>query len=73
MNELQVKTESGGTATLTEADLKALQVGLTGRLLTPASSECDEALRPLRISIPRHRPTRWPLRSASTRRPASPA
>ena len=43
MEDVHIKTDSGGTLTLNEATLKALQIKLRGRLLTPASKEFDDA------------------------------
>ena len=43
MEDAYVKTVSGGTVTLNEATLEALQLKLRGRLLTPASTEYDDA------------------------------
>jgi FAD/FMN-containing dehydrogenase len=43
MEDAYIKTDTGGTVTLNEATLKTLQIKLTGRLLTPASKEFDDA------------------------------
>lgn len=43
MEDVNVKTDGGGTVTLDEAALKTLQIKLSGRLLTPASKEYDDA------------------------------
>ncbi len=43
MEDVNIRTDSGGTVTLNEAALKTLQIKLSGRLLTPASPGYDEA------------------------------
>ncbi len=43
MEDVNIRTESGGTVTLNDAALKTLQIKLSGRLLTPASPGYDEA------------------------------
>jgi FAD/FMN-containing dehydrogenase len=43
METADVRTDSGGTVTLKEHALKAFQMGLSGRLLSPGSTEYDDA------------------------------
>ena len=43
MEDAYVKTDGGDTVTLNEATLKTLQIELSGRLLTPASKEYNDA------------------------------
>src|SRR5437870_5720319 len=43
MDDVNVRLNGGGTVTLKEAALNAFQTGLSGRLLTPGSSQYDEA------------------------------
>ena len=43
MEDVNIRTDSGGAVTLNEAALKTLQIKLSGRLLTPASPGYDEA------------------------------
>jgi FAD/FMN-containing dehydrogenase len=54
MDEAHVRTDTGGTATLTATDLKTLQGRLAGSLLSPGSTAYEEARTIWNAMIDRH-------------------